>query len=940
MSEHAADHSVLKLFHPAIQNWFSGIGRPTEIQSLSWPRIAEGKHCLISAPTGSGKTLTAFLWSINRFLTGELKTGQTRILYISPLKALNNDIRENLLLPLQQLQAEVEQSGESFPLIRVQTRSGDTDSNARRQMLRQPPDILITTPESLNLLLSSRSGISLLDQLDTVILDELHSLLGNKRGTYLMSAIERLVPLSGEFQRIALSATIEPMSVAARFLGGYRCEDTDSPVPSYISRDVQILQGQGAGQKSYEVNVLYPDRLRQHATDKTLWDYLAEELLDVIARNRSTLIFVNSRALCEKLTLKVNTAAKRVVAYAHHGSLSKELRKEVEQRLKQGELAAIIATSSLEMGIDIGALDEVVLIQTVDAMASAIQRIGRAGHRVGEVSKGLFLPTHAQDFLETAVLAEAVLNKTIEPLKPVQCPLDVLAQVIISCTAIQSWPLTTLYNQLRCCSAYHDLSREQFDLVLNMLAGQYSDNRIRELQRRINVDRIAQTATATKGAVLTLYQAGGVIPDRGYFHLRHQDSSAKIGELDEEFVWETRVGQTFTLGTQNWQIQRITHNDVFVLPGKRGPTPPPFWKAESLNRNVHFSARIGIFLKRINTDLSESKEPLDPLINQLHHRYLQSEYALDLSASRALLTFLVEQRQHTGVELPHQHHIVIEEVHSFLGYQQGRQIVIHTFWGAPLNRPLALALEAAWQKQFGEQIEIFSSNDCLVLQLPHGIAAEQLLHLVAAEQLESLLRQRLEGSGFFGARFRECAGRALLLSKGQFNQRHPLWMSRLQSQKLLDVVRSAADFPILLETWRTCFQDEFDLPGLRTKLEQLDSGAIRWSLCSVNTPSPMAKNIGWDQVNQYMYMDDTPKNQAASSLSDQLLQSLVFDTERRPQIPLDIIAAFNTKRQRLSPGYAPDSPSELLEWVKERLIIPTPEWRALRAAMAQEYGPT
>ncbi len=585
MSRHS--HDILSIFHPLVAKWFQDrIGKPTDIQIRAWPYISRGDHVLITAPTGSGKTLTAFLWALNQLITGHSAAGYTRVLYVSPLKALNNDIKRNLLDPLFQLQHVFESHGQPFPDIRVLTRSGDTPQSDRRKMQRHPPEILITTPESLNILLSSNGGRSILMGLSTVILDEIHAVIGNKRGTYLITAVDRLIPLSGEFQRIALSATVRPMETVASFIGGYRLEGTVHD-PDYTPRQVHQIQSESS--KRYDIQVRFPEAAMNRPLDTKIWEPLADTFKGIIRKNRSTLLFANSRRLCEKLTYLINKEEHEPIAYAHHGSLSRELRETVENKLKAGELKAIVATNSLELGIDIGALDEVILVQSPPAMSAGIQRVGRAGHQVGEVSRGKLFPTHSQDFLEAAVLAPGIIDQNIEPIQPVEAPLDVLAQIIVSMTGTETWDMDHLYSQVKTSHPYRRLTREQFDLVLNMLAGRYADSRIRELKPRISIDRLDGTVEARKGALLALYLSGGVIPDRGYFNLCHQDSGSKIGELDEEFVWEAAIGQTFTLGAQNWRIQKITHNDVFVLPSSPTTTAPPFWKAEENGRDFQFS---------------------------------------------------------------------------------------------------------------------------------------------------------------------------------------------------------------------------------------------------------------------------------------------------------------------------------------------------------------
>ncbi|MGE5840176.1 MAG: helicase-related protein, partial [Deltaproteobacteria bacterium] len=635
---------------------------------------------------------------------------------------------------------------------------------------------------------------------------------------------------------------------------------------------------------------------------------------------------VNSRRLCEMLTLMINQNEEEPLAYAHHGSLSLEIRSEVERRLKAGTLRAIVATHSLELGIDIGSLDEVVLIQSPFSISSAVQRVGRSGHRVNQVSRGILFPTHPKDLLEAAVLAPAILNHDIESSRPVLCPLDVLAQVIVSMVGVETWDRDALFVNLKATSSYRSLSREQFDLVLNMLAGRYAESRIRELKPLVSIDPLDQTVSARRGALQTLYLSGGVIPDRGYFHLRHQETHARIGELDEEFVWEASVGNTFSLGAQNWQIQRITHNDVFVLPGSPKAAAAPFWKAEENDRDFHFSERIGQFLEEAEVRLRDP-EFAESLRRRNH---------MELGAAAELVDFLKKQKEATGCPLPHRHHLVVEFVAAGPGGTP--QAVLHTMWGGRINRPLAMAMEAAWQARFGFRPELFVGNDCIVFQLPHEIAGEELLSLVENARVESLLRARLEGSGFFGARFRECAGRALLLPGSKFNERTPLWLSRLKSQKLLEAVLNYEDFPILLETWRTCMQDEFDLESLKRVLTELESGAISWTGVHTAVPSPFARSDGWRQVNQYMYMDDQPRSDKISKLRGSLLREVVFTPGLRPAVSRKLVERFELKRKRLSPGYSPRTPRELVDWVMERVAIPKGEWEDLLENMRKDHG--
>jgi ATP-dependent Lhr-like helicase len=459
-----------------------------------------------------------------------------------------------------------------------------------------------------------------------------------------------------------------------------------------------------------------------------------------------------------------------------------------------------------------------------------------------------------------------------------------------------------------------------------MLAGRYAESRIRELKPLVSIDHLDHTVSARKGALQTLYLSGGVIPDRGYFHLRHQETHARIGELDEEFVWEASVGDTFSLGAQNWKIHQITHNDVFVLPGNPKTAAAPFWKAEESGRDFHFSERIGQFLEEAEVRLEDPD----------FAKSLQKRNHMEPGAAVNLIDFLKKQKEATGSPLPHRHHLVVEFVAA--GPGGTRQAVLHTMWGGRVNRPLAMALETAWQARFGYRLELFVSNDCVVFQLPHEIDGEELLSLVENATVESLLRARLEGSGFFGARFRECAGRALLLPRSKLNHRIPLWLSRLKSQKLLEVVLNYGDFPILLETWRTCMQDEFDLESLKRVLTELKSGSISWTEVHTAFPSPFARSDGWRQVNQYMYMDDQPRSDKVSKLRGSLLREVVFTPGLRPTVSRKLVEQFELKRKRLSPGYSPQTSRDLVDWVMERVAIPKWEWEEILEDIRRDHG--
>ncbi|WP_239027872.1 DEAD/DEAH box helicase [Geomonas subterranea] len=585
---------VLRHFHPLIQKWFlEKVGEPTDVQLRAWTEISQERHVLVTAPTGSGKTLAAFLWAINQLVTGAWPRGETRVVYVSPLKALNNDVRRNLLAPLGELRAFFDAQGEEFPAIAVQTRSGDTPGDERRRMLRHPPEILITTPESLNIMVTSKGSRATLTGVATVILDEIHAVAGDKRGTHLITAVERLTLLSGEFQRIALSATVRPLETVADFVAGLRLTGQ-----RYQPRPIALVRGER--QKRFELEISAPSAVSP-GDGEEFWPALVGRFTEIINRHSSTLFFANSRRTTERVTRLINELSGEELAYSHHGSLSREIRLAVEERLKRGELKAIVATNSLELGIDIGKLESVVLIQTPRSISSAIQRIGRSGHGVGEVSSGVLFPTYGMDFVCAAVIARAIADGEIEELHPVEAPLDLLAQIILAMGLPERWHLDELYDFIRCSYPYRNLSRHQFDLVVGMLEGKYTDSHVPELRPRVTVDRLEETIETRPALSMLVYLEGGTIPERGYFELRLKENGAKIGELDEEFVWERRLGDTFALGAQVWQITEISHSTVLVVPARKPQQIIPFWRAEELDRDFFYSEKIALFLEWCET---------------------------------------------------------------------------------------------------------------------------------------------------------------------------------------------------------------------------------------------------------------------------------------------------------------------------------------------------
>lgn len=919
------EHPVLQLFHPLICRWFSEkLGEPTDIQQKAWPQIARGEHVLITAPTGSGKTLTAFLWALQQLITGEWQGGETRVLYVSPLKALNNDVRRNLLGPLQELKQYFAANNEKFPAIRVLTRSGDTPQDERREMLRRPPEILITTPESLNLILTSKNNRRMLSGIRTVILDEIHAVLATKRGTHLITAVDRLVPLAGEFQRIALSATVNPVAAAADFVGGWTLQRRGD---NYHYRKRKVAVCRGAAKKKYFLQV---DTVTygQAGEKDGLWRELAKTLCARVRQNRSTLVFCNNRRLVEKLTRFINDCACETLVYSHHGSLARELRLAVEEKLKLGELKGIVATNSLELGIDIGDLDEVLLVQSPPSLSSAVQRIGRAGHSVGQVSRGTLYPVSGIDFVEAAATSINLSSTEIEPLHPVEAPLDVLAQVIVSMTAVEKWNIDELYAFLKTSYPYRKLSRKSYELLLQMLAGHYAETRLRELNPWIIWDRLDNTVRAREGAERLIYLGGGTIPDRGYYNLRLADTKAKIGELDEEFVWERRLNDTFLLGTQLWQIVRITHSDVEVVPGDRAFNIIPFWRAEEQQRDFFYAEKIGLFLEEADECLNRSPGEFA--------RRLSEEYNWSQEAAAQLAEYLLRQKSATGSPLPHRHHLLIEHIIDPENKTDGKQLVLHTFWGGRVNKPFAIALAAAWKEKFNCRVEIYSNNNSVMLQLPHDFPPPDLFALLDNANIEKLLRRSLESSSFFGARFRENAGRALLLPKASFKKRVPLWLNRLRAKKLLAAVSRFADFPIQIETWRSCLSDEFDLPALQLLLDEIRSGQIMVSETATHAPSPFCADLIWRQVNKYVYEDDAPFSEEPSRLSDELLWELL-DMKQQPEIPQELVSELDEKLKRTALGYSPADEEEFLLWLKERLFIPFDEAEKLFQALERDH---
>ncbi|MDC7235255.1 MAG: DEAD/DEAH box helicase, partial [Spirochaetales bacterium] len=915
----------MQQFHPLIQEWFaSKYTTATDIQSRGWKEIARDSHVLMTAPTGSGKTLAAFLWSINQLVSGAWPGGMVRVLYISPLKALNNDVKKNLTQPLKELKDFFTERGEEFPDIRIGIRSGDTGSSERQKQIRRPPEIFITTPESLNIMLSSGAAEKVFSGLSVVILDEIHAVVSDKRGVHLISAVERLTLVNGEFQRIGLSATVRPMSQVSAVLGGYYPRSHEEEV--HRPREVRMIRSDMS--KQYEIHVSFPE---SPEGEESHWPGVIETIVQRIRANRSTLIFSNSRRQTEKITRLINEAMDETAAFAHHGSLSREIRSFVEQKMKAGELKAIVATSSLEMGIDIGTIDEVILISAPFSVSSTVQRIGRGGHNVGDVSRSTLFPMFGNDLISCAVTAKAVMEGDIEELVIPVNPLDVLAQVLLSMCCTREWNLDDLYLFITSVYMWHSLPRRHFDLVMEMLNGRYSDTRIGELKPRLNIDKVSNTARAREGAERVIYMSGGTIPDRGYYDLRLSGEGSKIGELDEEFVWERSHGDFFTLGTQTWRVDSITDRSVEVSPADAEGAMSPFWKADPNGRDFFYSSKILDLLHFLETELARPGGAGE----ETALKTLTEDFYQDREAAEALVSFLKRQREHCDGALPHRYHLLIEHFNDPLNRTDSHQVILHTFWGGKLNFPYSEALSQAWENKHGYPLQVFCDDDCILLDLPHQFTVDDILSLVHSDNYEKLLRQRLESTMFFGARFRHNCSRALLLPRKSFKQRTPLWLTRLKSKKLLQAVSRYEDFPILTETWRSCLHDDFDLPSLCLMLDEIREGRIRISEAATRTPSPFASGIIYDHTDQRMYEDDTPAG-GQSNLREDLIKGIVHESGLRPMLPSDLVAEFSSKLQRTWNEYCPRRGDDLYDWVEERIFIPLPQWEEMKDALRRD----
>ncbi|MGA0122908.1 MAG: DEAD/DEAH box helicase, partial [Gaiellales bacterium] len=875
---------------------------PTPAQAQGWPAIARGENVLLCAPTGSGKTLAAFLVGLDRLAARPAEEPGTRLLYISPLKALNYDVERNLRGPLAGLRATADRLGLSRPEIDVGVRTGDTPERERARQARTPPDILITTPESLFLLLTSPTRREALRAVETVIIDEVHAVAGTKRGSHLALSLERLEHLTGRpVQRLALSATVAPPDEVARFAAGDRpCTVVDAGSRRPLELEVVVPLADMARPEG-EADPPDPIAGAGDSSPNSVWPAIYPRLLELIEAHTTTLIFVNYRRLAERLALRLNELAEREVARSHHGSLARETRQEVEELLKAGELPCLVATSSLELGIDMGAIDLVVQVESPKSVARGLQRVGRAGHSIDATSRGLVFPKHRGDLVESAVVAERMLAGDVEPIRIPANALDVLAQQVVSMCAVEEWAVDDLERLVRRAAPYRDLPRAQLEGVLDMLSGRYPSDEFAELRARITWDRLAGTVTGRDGTRALAVANAGTIPDRGLYGVHLADGSGRVGELDEEMVYEARAGQVFQLGASSWRIERITRDRVLVTPAPGRPGQIPFWRGEGAGRTVELGRALGAFTREIGGMRRDGAR-----------RRLVERHRLDARAADNLLAYLREQREATGV-LPTDRTIVVERFRDEIG---DWRLCVLTPFGARVHAPWALAIGARLRTDHGIDAQALWSDDGIILHVPDTDDPPPAdVVLLDPDEIEDLVVRELAGSALFAARFRENAGRALLIPRRRPGQRTPLWQQRLKAQALQGVATRYPAFPIVLETYRECLQDVFDVPGLRGLLEGLRARTLEVVEVETPTGSPFAASLLFDYVAQYMYEGDAPPAELraqALSLDRELLRELLGQEDLRELLDADAIAQVETDLRRRHA----DTPDALLDQLR------------------------
>ena len=896
--------SVPNAFHQPVRDWFAAsFAAPTRAQVLGWPPILEGRSTLLLAPTGSGKTLAAFLTSIDSLMFSQVpeKKERCRVLYVSPLKALAVDVERNLRAPLVGIAAHAERTGARFHLPQVSIRTGDTPPSERAQMQRTPPDVLITTPESLYLLLTSQAR-EMLRSVQTVIVDEIHAMVAGKRGAHLFLSLERLEALRAAkqpLQRIGLSATQRPLDEVARLLGGGEVSGK-----RWRPRPVQVIDAGSKKQFDLRVEVPVEDMSRIGQLEelpsgpvgggphrRSIWPSIHPRLVELIRSHRSTMIFVNSRRLAERLAGALNELAGSEIALAHHGSVAREKRAEIEDRLKRGELPCIVATSSLELGIDMGSVDLVIQIEAPPSIASGLQRIGRAGHQVGGVPRGSIFPKHRGDLLGSAAAAQGMSAGQVEETFYPRNPLDVLAQQLVATCAERRWKVDELYGLVRRAAPFAELPRSSFEGVLDMLSGRYPSDEFAELKARLAWDRVAGTVRAREGAARVAVVNGGTIPDRGLYGVfiagqSEGKSSRRVGELDEEMVFETHTGEVFVLGASSWRIEEVTHDKVLVTPAPGEPGKMPFWHGDRPGRPLEFGQVVGKLARELAAAKPEAAE-----------KRLREEHGLDERASRNLVQYLREQVEVTG-EVPSDRTIVIERYVDEVG---DWRVCVLTPFGARVHAPWATAVVARLKTGRDAEVEMMYSDDGMVFRLPESDQPpEPELFFPAPDEIEDVVTRSLGGTSLFAARFRENAARALLLPRRHPGRRSPLWAQRKRAADLLAVAQRYGSFPILLEE---CLRDVFDLPGLTGLLRQVQDRRVRVVTADTRTPSPFASSLLFAYVANFIYDGDSPlaeRRAQALSVDQAQLRELLGEAELRELLDPDAVEQLERAVQRLN----------------------------------------
>ena len=894
----------LEFAHPATRRWFdTSFEAPTDAQRKGWPKIASSQSTLLLAPTGSGKTLSAFLVALDRLMFGPAPEARgVRVLYVSPLKALGVDVERNLRAPLNGIRLAAEAMGASFRVPEVGVRSGDTPQREREQMRRAPPEILITTPESLYLILTSRAK-EILRTVETVIVDEIHSLVEGKRGAHLFLSLERLQAIATKpIQRIGLSATQRPLDEVGRLLGGF-----DSSVDPPKPRPVEIVDA--SHKKTFEVTVEVPveDMAKlavsadaagpeprgpraPSAGAQSIWPSIHPRLLELIRAHRSTMIFVNSRRLAERLCAALNELAGQEMVRAHHGSVAKDVRAEIEDRLKQGDLPAIVATSSLELGIDMGAVDLVVQIEAPPSVASGVQRIGRAGHHVGAISKGVIVPKFRGDLVACAAVTEELHAAHVEATYYPRNPLDVLAQQLVAIVSEGPIEIDKLYSLVRGAAPFAELPRRSFEGVLDMLSGRYPSSELGDLRPRLTWDRVANVVRARKGASMLAIANAGTIPDRGLFgvFLAGSDPPVRVGELDEEMVFESREGDVFVLGASSWRIEEITHDRVIVSPAPGEPGKMPFWHGDRPGRPLELGRAIGRLVRTL------ASQPREQAISRL-----QGKNGLDPRAAENLLRYLEDQLA-AGSRLPTDRTLVIER---FLDEMGDWCVTLLSPFGARVHSPWCSAVQRRLQDELGLEVDVLWSDDGIVFRLPDADEPpDDTWFFPDPDEVEAIVTERLASTSLFAARFRENAGRALLLPKRKPGKRTPLWAQRRKSATLLAVASRYADFPIVLETYRECLRDVFDLPGLVEVLREVRDRKIAVASVKTGKPSPFAASLLFNYVAAFLYEGDAPLAERRSrmlALDQAQLRELLGEPELRELLDLDAILETQDRLQWL-----------------------------------------